>query len=316
MTLFLAIAAGLTTGLALWALLRGLYRRRYAVILRLKEYSTENRNPKAERTPRDKGPSSLRRALSKLAPRNLSRRYTATLQQAGVMLKGEEMVVGIGLCALIGALLGALTWSYLGLVLGALLGSQVPSQLLQSHLRRRLRSTEGQLFEMLTLSANALRAGNSLFQALDLAGREMPDPLGAELKRTLREIGLGLTVEEALQGLVARVPSPDLDLVVTAILIQRQVGGDLAGILDSIASTIRQRQQQKVKLRTLTAQGRLSGMVIAGLPFLLLLALQFMNPDYISLLWTEPLGLAMLLMGLVSQIIGMVLINKIIKVEM
>ena len=189
------------------------------------------------------------------------------------------------------------------------------SQVLKSYLKRRLRAAEEQLVDFLTLSANAMRAGNSLLQALDLSARELPEPIGTELKRTLREINLGLSVDEALHRLVARLPSADLDLVVTAVMIQRQVGGDLAGILDSIASTIRQRQQMKAQVRTLTAQGRLSGLVIAGLPFGLLLILRAMNPEYVSLLWTEPIGLLLLGTGLVSQLIGMFFINKITQVE-
>jgi len=152
-------------------------------------------------------------------------------------------------------------------------------------------------------------------QALDLAGKEMPDPIGFELKRCLREISLGIPVEEALHRLSTRLPSADLDLIVTAVLIQRQVGGDLAGVLDSIASTIRGRQHIKSQVRTLTAQGRLSGWVISLLPFGLLVVMNLLNGEYVSLLWRHPVGIALLGAGICSQLMGIFFINKIIKIE-
>ncbi|KAF0194558.1 MAG: tight adherence protein B [Bacillota bacterium] len=315
MATFLAVGSTLVVGLLLWALLWGLDRKRHAVAIRLNDYSTEKRHPTVDRSPKEQRRGGLRSVITKWAPKRLSQRYTPIFQQAGIPLKGEEMAVFIGVSTLLGVLLGGLMLSIPGHIIGGIVGNQVPGQVLKNYLRRRLRAAEEQLVDFLTLSANAMRAGNSLLQALDLAGREMPDPIGTELKRTLREINLGLSVDDALQRFVVRIPSADLDLVLTAVIIQRQVGGDLAGILDNIASTIRQRQQMKAQVRTLTAQGRLSGMVIAGLPFALLLILRATNPDYVSLLWTEPLGLLLLGAGLVSQIFGMVFINKIIQVE-
>ena len=299
----------------LWALLWRLDRKRQAVALKINEYSTEKRQLTVDRSPKEQRRGGLRAVLTRWAPKRLSQRYAPILQQAGIPLKGEEMATFIGVSTILGVLLGGVLLSIPGWIIGGIVGYQVPGQVLKSHLKRRLRAAEEQLVDFLTLSANAMRAGNSLLQALDLAGREMPDPIGNELKRTLREINLGLSVDDALQRLVVRIPSADLDLVVTAVIIQRQVGGDLAGILDNIATTIRQRQQMKAQVRTLTAQGRLSGMVIAGLPFLLLVILRAMNPEYVSLLWTEPLGLLLLGAGLVSQVIGIVLINKIVQVE-
>lgn len=315
MLISLAIGATLVVGLLFWSMLWGLDRKRHAVALKLNNYSSEKHHITIERSTKEQRRGGLASGLTKWAPKHLSQRYTPILQQAGIPLKGEEMAVFIGLSTVLGVLLGGLILSIPGAIIGAIIGNKVPGQVLKSYLRRRLRTIEEQLVDFLTLTANAMRAGNSLLQGLDLAGREMPDPIGTELKRTLREINLGLSVDEALQRLVVRVPSADLDLVVTAVMIQRQVGGDLAGILDNIASTIRQRQQMKAQVRTLTAQGRLSGIVIGGLPFLLLLALRVMNPEYVSLLWTEPIGLLLLGAGLISQAIGMVLIKKVTQIE-
>lgn len=316
MIALLAVVASVSLALVLVALVLVFDRKRRAVALRLNEYSTENRKPAVnERAVKGQSGTFLRSTLTKLAPKGLSQRYAPILLQASIPLKGEEMAGAIGVSMLLGALLGGVLFSLPGVLIGGVAGYRFPSVVLRSHLKRRLRNAEEQLVDFLTLSANAMRAGNSLLQALDLAGKEMPDPIGAELKRTLREVNLGLSADEALQRLVVRIPSADLDLVVTAVLIQRQVGGDLAGILDNIASTIRERQHMKAQVRTLTAQGRLSGIVIAGLPVVLLLVMRLMSPDYVRLLWTEPLGLALLGAGVVSQILGMIFINKVIQVE-
>lgn len=317
MVIFIAILTAAAIGTLLLTVLLAYDRKRRAVILKLSDYSIEKHH--AVRTISAKkielSGMGLRGLASKWAPKQLTQHYAPILQQAGIPLKGEEMATAIGACTLLGIVLGGLVLSVPGWLIGGIIGSQMPGHLLKSHLKRRLRMAEQQLVDFLSFSANAMRAGNSLLQALDLAGREMRDPIGAEMRRTLREVNLGLSVDEALQRLVVRLPSADLDLVMTAVLIQRQVGGDLAGILDSIASTIRERQHMKAQVRTLTAQGRLSGYVIAGLPFVLLVVMHLLNPDYIELLWTEPLGLFMLGAGVVSQVFGVIVISKVIQVE-
>lgn len=312
------ITAGVVAavGLLLAVVLRTLYLKRNAVAIKLDDYSLDKRPLAASnKIEKVKETQNVREVLSRFAPQHLVAKYTPVLQQAGIPLRGEEMAGAIGLSTLLGAVLGLLLFSVPGLLLLGVAGYLLPGQILKVYLARRLRAAEEQLEDFLTFSANAMRAGNSLLQALDLAGRDLRDPISTEMKRTLREINLGLSVDEALQRLVTRLPSQDMDLVVTAVTIQRQVGGDLAGILDNIATTIRERQHMKAQVRTLTAQGRLSGIVIAGLPFGLLLLFRVMNPDYISLLWREPLGLVMLGFGIVSQAIGMILINKVVKID-
>ncbi len=203
----------------------------------------------------------------------------------------------------------------MGGLCGGIVGYLAPGYVLKAHLAKRLRLAEEQLGDFLIFAANAMRAGNSLMQALELAGRDLAPPISTEMRRTLREISLGVNMDDAWQNLVARLPSADMDLVATAVLIQRQVGGDLASVLDSIAATIRERQRMTAQVRTLTAQGRLSGIVIALLPFLLFALFSVINLEYVRLLWTEPLGLMMLGMGLVSQVLGMVVISRIIRID-
>jgi tight adherence protein B len=136
------------------------------------------------------------------------------------------------------------------------------------------------LGDTITMMSNALRGGYSFLQTLDMVSREAPSPVSDEFRRVVQEVGLGRTTEEALENLMRRVPSEDLDLLITAVNIQHEVGGNLAQILDTIGHTIRERVRIKGEIQTLTAQGRISGYVITGLPILLAGYITMVNPDY------------------------------------
>lgn len=307
-------AAGLVGLLSLLLLVRVFGRRN--VSGRIADYlAISGRETAATTVRRERGFRGAWLSLGRLAPKRLSQHYSDILQKASIPLKGEELASAIGVSTLLGMVLGGLVLSVPGWFLGAYVGAKLPGWLLKSHLRRRLRIAEEQLVDFLAMTANAMRAGHSFLQALDLAAREMPDPIGLELRRTLREVNLGLTVEDALLRLVDRLPSPDLDLLITAVLIQRQVGGDLASILDNIAATIRGRQRIKGEVQTLTAQGRMSGWVISLMPIGLALILNTMNPEYMRLLWTDPIGIILLAVGAVSMSLGIFIINKIVKID-
>lgn len=179
----------------------------------------------------------------------------------------------------------------------------------------RTRKIESQLVEAIQLIANALRAGFGLMQGLEAAARQVPDPLAMELKRTLRDISLGASLEQALENLNNRISSADLDIAVTAVLIQRQVGGNLAEILDTVANTMRERERIKGEIRTLTAQQRLTGLVIGLMPVALAMLITLMRRDYLEPLFTETLGLVMLGGAVVMQVTGLVVIKKITNIE-
>lgn len=312
------LIAGLVTalvGLLLSTWLARIFGGQQDVSGRISAYLATGRRDRAGETKRVVGWRGIWQSIGRLAPKRLSQHYSRVLQQASVPLKGEEMAAAIGISAFLGMAVGGLLLSVPGWLLGGVCGGKLPGLLLRSHLKHRLRLAEQQFVDFLTLCANAMRAGHSWLQALELAAREMPDPMGLELTRTLREVGLGLSAEEALLRMVERLPSADLDLMITAVLIQRQVGGDLASILDNIAATIRERQRIKAEVRTITAQGRLSGWVISLLPVVLALLLNVMNPEYISLLWTHPVGLMMLLSSVFSMALGVYAINRIVKID-
>jgi len=163
--------------------------------------------------------------------------------------------------------------------------------------------------------SNAIRSGFSFLQAMDMASREMSAPLSVEWGSALKEMQLGVSTEQALENLTTRVGSMDLELMVTAIIIQRQVGGNLSEVLSNIHNTIQGRLRIQKEIRTLTAQGRISGYLIAGLPFFIALMLLFINPSYLELLISKPLGWEMIGGGLISQTIGFVIIRKIVNIK-
>ncbi len=172
-----------------------------------------------------------------------------------------------------------------------------------------------QLGDALTILANSLRAGFSFLQAVNSVAREMPDPIAREFTKLLKEMSMGLSTETSLANLLVRVQSDDMELLVTAILIQKEIGGNLSEILDNIASTIRERVRIKNEIRALTAQGKLSGIIVGGLPIALGLFLFLSNPSYMDPLFTTPLGKVMIGYGVFSELIGFWLIGRIIKIE-
>jgi tight adherence protein B len=200
-------------------------------------------------------------------------------------------------------------------LLGFTAGAALPLFILRGIIERRVKAFNNQLGDCLVLIANSLRTGYSFMQAIQMVASEMLPPISVEFARTLREMNLGVTTEEALNNLAKRINSDDLDLVLTAVMIQRQIGGNLAEILDNIAGTIRERLKIKGHIRTLTAQGRISGLIVGILPIALGLVIQMLNPEYIRVLYTTDSGLFMLGGAAVSQVFGVLLIRKIVNIE-
>lgn len=181
--------------------------------------------------------------------------------------------------------------------------------------RRRLRAFAAQLPEALELIARALRAGHSLAAGFSLVAQEMSDPIATEFNRTFEEQNLGKPMEEALDDLTKRVPNLDLKFFSTAIILQRQTGGDLAEILDKIGHLIRERFKIWGQVQALTGEGRLSGVVLLALPPALFVVVYRMNPDYLMLLFTDDMGKKMLVGGVISQLFGALAIRKIVNIR-
>lgn len=181
--------------------------------------------------------------------------------------------------------------------------------------KNRLGKFAAQLPEALELIARALRAGHSLAAGLNLVASEMNDPIAKEFGRAFEEQNLGMPMEEALENLAERIPNLDLKFFVTAVVLQRQTGGDLAEILDKIGRLIRERFKIWGQVQALTGEGRLSGIVLLALPPVLFITVYRMNPDYMMPLFTDDMGKQMLVGGVVSQLLGAVVINKIINIR-
>lgn len=244
------------------------------------------------------------------------KRIELMMQQADWPIRGTEFEA---ILLLWGGLVGLITFlvTLKGAMffVGALVGILMGFALLGLRIRRRRKKFTNQLGDMLTMVANALRAGFSFMQAFELISREMDAPMGREVQLVVNEVNLGNTLESALDNMQRRVASPDFELVVTAVLIQRQVGGDLAQILDTISETIAERIRMRREVMTLTAQGRLSGIVLAILPFAMAGILTFIKPDYLKPLIEDDLGRIIIGVAIASELIGIFVIKKITDIR-
>ncbi|HET7627868.1 MAG TPA: type II secretion system F family protein [Bacillales bacterium] len=251
----------------------------------------------------------------KLAKRK-NNKLEVMLHHAGLPLKPEEFVsFQILAIVLLGALLYLLSGQWLFLFVGAVLGWMIPKWWVKKKQRARITAFNEQLPDMLTTVVGSLRSGMSFSQSLTTVIEEADSPMREEMSILIKEMQYGSTMEAALSGLKERMPSEDLELMIQAILIQRQVGGNLAIVLDKIVETIRDRNKIQRNILTLTAQGRLSGLVIGLMPVILGFVLYLIQPEYIGALFTTSIGIIMLAAGAVSCTIGFILIRKLTKIE-
>ena len=196
-----------------------------------------------------------------------------------------------------------------------LIGLVAPPFFLKIAAARQRSLFEAQLGDALMVLSNGLRAGFSFEQALENVSGDLANPIGGELNTIVRELKLGGELEQSFLIVADRMESDDLKLLTTAVVIQQRVGGNLAEILDIISQTIRDRLTIKRSIKTLTAQGRITGQVIGALPVLLLFALSFANPGYISPLFSSMMGRLLLMLGGGMEIFGFLMINKIVKIK-
>jgi tight adherence protein B len=260
----------------------------------------------------------LLRSIGRLfAAKSYTRKLETELSKADVLLRGEEFIGLNILVTLAGGIIGFMLFGGISqaLLLG-IIGLWIPGMLVKQKKRARLNKLNEQISDSITVMTNSLRAGYSFQQALDLVGREMSGPLAVEFRRTLREINFGSTTEQALMNLIERAESNDLELMLTAVLIQRQIGGNLAEIFDNISNSIKERIRLKGEIKTLTAQGRISGLMIGLLPVALFAILILISPDYIGILLKEGSGRIIMGGAVVSEIIGFLMVRKVVDIGM
>lgn len=238
------------------------------------------------------------------------------LYVAGVALRAEEFVtIWILTGAVIPAIalfLGVQTTVCIGLVV---VGAAAPISWVTIKRNKRLAILGSQLSDALTVICNALRVGQSFQSAMKNVADEMEEPISREFMRVYRETQYGMPLETSLARLVSRTKNPDLELMSNAVIIQRQIGGNLAVILQNISDTINQRIRLRGEIHTMTSAGRMSGYIIGGLPVVIILLLMFINPGYIDMFFSTSSGRVMLLVSIVLETIGFVVVNKIVNIK-
>ncbi|MGA2112368.1 MAG: type II secretion system F family protein [Anaerolineales bacterium] len=256
---------------------------------------------------------------SRFAKSGLFSKISRDLARADLKLRPAEYIALIAISGVfVGILAGVLARSIPFALLGVIAGLFIPGVYVRSRQGGRLHAFENQLPDMINLTVNSLRAGYSVMQALEAVAKEMPAPISMEIHRVVQEMQLGVSLEPALEGLLRRMPSADLKLMVTAMNIQREVGGNLAEILDTISFTIRERIRIKGEIRVLTSQQRFTGYLVAAIPFALGLFLYFINRKYIMTFFspdTRTCGIPMLILGLVMILAGFFAVQKVAAIE-
>lgn len=238
------------------------------------------------------------------------------LEQAGLAWSQSALTMLTFGCGFLGATLALLFgWAPLVVLAAFLAGAMMPRLFVLRQRTRRLRTIEQQLPDAIDLLGRSIRAGHAVSTGLRTVAEEARDPLASEFRRVFEEQRYGLPFEESLLSLARRVDLMDMRVMVVAVLVQREVGGNLAEILDKIAGLIRVRFTLRRQLRVYTAQGRLSGLVLGLLPPGVGTLLYLINPEYIGVLFSEPAGKIMLGAGLVMQLVGYFWISRIVKIE-
>jgi tight adherence protein B len=249
-------------------------------------------------------------------PEGFDQRLQLQLDRAAWPVRTNEFLTMCLAAGLLGGLLGfGLSRSLSLAVLLLLLGGAAPVLVMRLRIERRRRAFMDQLPATLQLLAGSLRAGYGLVQAIDTVVKEADDPTSTEFARVLTETRLGMPIDEALEGMAQRLDSDDFHWVVLAIGIQREVGGNLAELLSTVAATMRNRAALRRQIRTLSAEGRISAWIIGGMPFFVAFALQVINPGYLSELFERTVGLIMLAVGALLLVAGAFWLKKIVDIE-
>ena len=314
-----AILAVLITVLSFGLLsIRSRAKKEHAMTERLNYFAgvQQDRSQKQKLTPKTVLYNCIEAIAKALGRLQHGRRIELLMQQADWPIRGTEFEAILLLWGgLVGLITFLVTLKGAMFIAGALAGILMGLGLLGLRIRRRRKKFTNQLGDMLTMVANALRAGFSFMQAFELISREMDAPMGREVQLVVNEVNLGNTLESALDNMQRRVASPDFELVVTAVLIQRQVGGDLASILDTISETIAERVRMRREVMTLTAQGRASGWVLVIIPFALSGVIYVISPGYLDPLLTTEIGHVFIAGAVLLELIGIVVIRRIVDIK-
>ncbi|MCA1630715.1 MAG: type II secretion system F family protein [Acidobacteria bacterium] len=246
----------------------------------------------------------------------IATRLKRMLDQADLQITVTRLLMFSAMAGLLAAMAASvLTISLIVIFATGLAAAGVPFLHVWWARRKRLNKFLEHLPDALELMSRALQAGHAFAESLHMISEEMPEPIATEFRKTYEEQNLGLSLKLALENLTQRIPLMDLRMCVTAIMIQRETGGNLAEILEKVAHTIRERFRIMEDLKTLTTSSRMSAWILCGLPIFVAVAVTFMNPDYMSILWKDPRGHNLIAIAMTLQIVGMLVIRKILRIK-
>ena len=238
------------------------------------------------------------------------------LQQAGLTWTLQTfLMLSIGMSVALGSTTLILTRAPAVALMATAVGAMLPNMYVRRKRTKRLNSFEEFLPESIDLVGRALRAGHPLSAGFKMAADDGPEPVAGEFRRVFEEQRFGLPLQDSLLALADRINLVDVRILVTAILIQREVGGNLAEILDNLSAVVRERFTIRRQVRVFTAQGRMTGYLLSALPIIIFLLLYMLNPQYMMILFTDPIGKILVTAAVVMQLLGFVWIRKIIKIE-
>jgi tight adherence protein B len=311
---FVAVTLFAVSAALVWEWWREQQRRRN-VVGQLRDLVDNPLDPASTQILREEGDQAAWiEALSARLP--TLRTVDRMLQQAGMTWTLQTFVlltlgfgVGLGLSGIM------LTRSFTGALVIAVIGALLPYMFVRFRRNKRLGAFEERLPEAIELIGRALRAGHPLSSGFKMAADDSSEPIAGELRRVFEEQRFGLPVPDSLLNLADRMGLMDVRILVTAILIQREVGGNLAEILDNLAKVVRERFTIRRQLRVFTAQGRMTGYLLAVLPLALFSILWSMNADYMRILFTDPMGKLVVIIGIIMQIVGYFWIRRVVDIE-
>jgi tight adherence protein B len=225
------------------------------------------------------------------------------------------IIVALVLAGVFALVAAMVTHTTMAMPVGAAIGFALPFMFLRYKRTKRLRAFEEAFPEALDLISRALKAGHAFATGLKMVADEMSEPVGPEFRKTFDEQNFGLPLKDALENLTLRIPLLDMRFFATAVLIQRETGGNLSEILENLAHVVRERFKILRQVRVYTAHGRLTGYVLLALPAVLAIALSFINPEHMNMLFRERMGQMMLMVAIVMQSIGFIWIKQVVKIE-
>lgn len=278
----------------------------------IKEKIEVNKKSKAE----------LLKALAQVLPHfklneKNAKKLEMELIKADIPINAQELlVIKLLSSTSISFLFYALSKNFIIMLIVFIILWNVPKFIIANRKKERIKQFDSELNEGIMIISNSLKAGYSFLQAVSVVVEETKDPFSKEFRKLLKEMSLGIPEEEALKNLLGRMESEDLRLIMNAILIQKDIGGNLSEILDNISETIRERQKIQGELKTLTAQGKLSGIIVTLIPIFLGAIIYLLNKPYIILLFTTHIGLGMIGTSIFNQFLGVIMIRKIINIDM